>query len=185
MLNLIRILKADVNLVQALSMSLRRTLTRDVVKAVTVAKEQQLNIPLSQIEVHVVGGGNILAIVEACAALKERHIDYDIRQLMVLDLSGKDIPHFMKAFLKAQSYYTYLSLDEFVQRYSRGENVVEDALKHRFEPWRQMKSWRVRITYEGLSPDEIKTIQNSKPAGVVEVYDPNSEKWLKSDLIKL
>ena|GEM_PF-5173859 len=163
MLNLIRALRADVNIVQALSMSFRGTLTRDVVRALKKAKENEIDFTPIQIESHVLAGGKVLEIVDACIALKERYIDYDLHDLMVIDLSQQNIAAFITAFLKAHSRYMDLTLDEFKQRYYMGENVVEDAMKYRFEPWKHMKSWQVRITYVGLGL--LRTYRNQNQMG--------------------
>lgn len=127
----------------------------------------------------------MLDIVEACIALEERNINYDLHDLMVIDLTGQSIPTFIKAFLKAYSQYMDLTLAEFKQRHMIGENVVENAMKYRFEPWKHMKSWRVRITHAGIGLEEIKRIKQSNSNGLVEVFDPNTERWLKADEIKL
>lgn len=63
-LNILRSLKADVNIIQALSMSLKRTLTRDVVRALLIIKENQMKITPIQIEAHFMAGGMCLILLK-------------------------------------------------------------------------------------------------------------------------
>ncbi|PZD93135.1 hypothetical protein DNH61_24705 [Paenibacillus sambharensis] len=178
MINFIRLIKSGEGFTTALAMSVRKSLNTDVVSALLTSKEKDLPLSIPQIESHYLAGGNIKELVNACVKMQDMQIEYNVNELMALDLGYRNIGSLVNGFSIARSKYPYLTFKEYTKRYFLGEDVIDKSLSDSFIPWKETKSWLVRVNHGQLTLDEIQKLKIQEMNNDIEMYDPITDKWI-------
>lgn len=111
---------------QFIGMALRRSLDRELVRAMVMAHRSRLEITPQELEAQTVAGGNVAEVVKSAMALKARGVPFDRRKLFGVDLARGDTWRFTCSFLRARDADPGLTFEAAVDRYLAGEWVVTE-----------------------------------------------------------
>lgn len=112
---ILRDVGVDISFIHILGMMLRRTLKRDLVKAIIENHINEVGLSLDRLELHYMMGGNVLRVVDALQAMNELGISYKTEVLLMVDISHVNVVDFVEDFKKARIKNPNISFDEYTK----------------------------------------------------------------------
>ena len=88
--------KVPISMTKLLAMKMRKVDLNNVVVAYITAKKSGLELDITDLETHVLAGGNIDNVVRAMIAADKANLNLSLQLAMALDLAGKDVPQVVK-----------------------------------------------------------------------------------------
>ncbi|MBQ7880618.1 MAG: flotillin-like protein FloA [Clostridia bacterium] len=82
---------AHIGMMRLVGMKLRKVDYKKIVNQYILARKAGLKITDSEIETHLMAGGNVEKVVDALIAAHSARIDLGIEQAMAIDLAGRDV----------------------------------------------------------------------------------------------
>ena len=87
---------AHVSMFRLIGMKLRKVDYKKLVNIYIVSQKAGLKIPISELETHLMAGGNIEKVVDALIAAHSAKMDLTIEQAKAIDLAGRDVVEAVK-----------------------------------------------------------------------------------------
>ncbi len=87
---------AHISMTRLIGMKLRKVDYKKLVKIYIVAQKAGLRITISDLETHLMAGGNIDKVVDALIAAHSAKLDLSIQQAKAIDLAGRDVVEAVK-----------------------------------------------------------------------------------------
>ena len=82
---------AHISMMRLVGMKLRKVDYRKIVNQYILARKAGIQITDSEIETHIMAGGNVEKVIDALIAAHSAKIDLGIEQAMAIDLAGRDV----------------------------------------------------------------------------------------------
>ena len=83
-------LGAEITWMQAFQLLSRQSTDKEFLKSLALDQENNLQIGITQLETHLIAGGDPLIVVEALLIAKEIGMELDFGQLSSIELRGKN-----------------------------------------------------------------------------------------------
>ncbi|MCQ2556112.1 MAG: flotillin-like protein FloA [Clostridia bacterium] len=87
---------AHVSMTRLIGMKLRKVDYKKLVKIYIISQKAGLRITISDLETHLMAGGNIDKVVDALIAAHSARLDLTIQQAKAIDLAGRDVVEAVK-----------------------------------------------------------------------------------------
>jgi len=87
---------AHVSMLRLIGMKMRKVDFRKIVNIYIVSQKAGLYIPISELETHLMAGGNIENVVDALIAAHSAKLDLTLEQAKAIDLAGRDVVEAVK-----------------------------------------------------------------------------------------
>ena len=87
---------AHVSMLRLIGMKMRKVDYKKLVNIFIIAQKAGLNIPISELETHLMAGGNIDKVVDALIASHSAKLDMTLEQAKAIDLAGRDVVEAVK-----------------------------------------------------------------------------------------
>ena len=87
---------AHVSMLRLIGMKMRRVDYKKLVNIHIVSQKAGLNIPISELETHLMAGGNIENVVDALIAAHSAKLDLTLEQAKAIDLAGRNVVEAVK-----------------------------------------------------------------------------------------
>ncbi|MCE7996759.1 MAG: hypothetical protein HEP71_32665 [Roseivirga sp.] len=84
---------------EAFMLAIRKTASKQLFKAISIAEKSELNLNRSDLEVHLIAGGNPVNVVETLAKYKS-HSEISPKEVFAYDLSKMDFEPFATRLIK-------------------------------------------------------------------------------------
>jgi len=82
---------AHISMIRLVGMKLRKVDYKKIVNQYILARKAGIKISDSEIETHIMAGGNVEKVVDALIAAHSAKLDLSIKQAMAIDLAGRDV----------------------------------------------------------------------------------------------
>ena len=102
--------------IRVVGMSLRRTLTPDVIRAIIAAHKNRLGLEVDQIEAHSLAGGHIGDVVDVLISSRRKNLDIPFMPLAAIDLAGRSVVTVSQDYAEAHRQGHALSFDDFIKQ---------------------------------------------------------------------
>jgi len=87
---------AHVSMARLIGMKLRKVDYKKIVDIYIVSQKAGLNIPIVELETHLMAGGDIEKVVDALISAHSAKLDLDLELAKAIDLAGKDVVEAVK-----------------------------------------------------------------------------------------
>lgn len=88
---------AYVSMMRLIGMKMRKVDYRKIVDIYIVSQKAGLNVPIVELETHLMAGGNIEKVVDALIAAHSAKLDLTLEMAKAIDLAGRDVVEAVKA----------------------------------------------------------------------------------------
>jgi len=88
---------AHVSMMRLIGMKLRKVDYKKIVDIYIVSQKAGLNIPIMELETHLMAGGDIEKVVDALISAHSAKLDLDLELAKAIDLAGKDVVEAVKS----------------------------------------------------------------------------------------
>lgn len=88
---------AHVSMMRLIGMKLRKVDYKKIVDIFIVSQKAGLNIPIVELETHLMAGGNIEKVVDALISAHSAKLDLNLELAKAIDLAGKDVVEAVKS----------------------------------------------------------------------------------------
>ena len=88
---------AYVSMLRLIGMKMRKVDYKKIVNIYIVSQKAGLNIPIVELETHLMAGGDIEKVVDALIAAHSAKLDLDLEMAKAIDLAGRDVVEAVKA----------------------------------------------------------------------------------------
>jgi hypothetical protein len=168
-----------------LGMALRGTLKRELVSAMIVTQKAELGISTNTLEAHYLAGGRPDEVVRAVVQLARLGQNVDVALLCAIDLTSRDLPALLAAYVRVRELHPNFAFDEFVTRHLGGEDVIGASTRGTLAPLARQSGWQIRIEYGPINTEEIKKLFSRIASdAVVTVKRPGSGEWEPVDRVR-
>lgn len=82
---------AHVSMLRLIGMKMRKVDYKQLVNIYIVSQKAGLDIPISELETHLMAGGNVEKVVDALIACHSAKLDLSLEQAKAIDLAGRDV----------------------------------------------------------------------------------------------
>ncbi len=87
---------AHVSMLRLIGMKMRKVDYRKIVNIYIVSQKAGLNVSVSDLETHLMAGGNIENVIDALIAAHSAKLDLNLEQAKAIDLAGRDVVEAVK-----------------------------------------------------------------------------------------
>lgn len=87
---------AHVSMFRLVGMKLRKVEYKKLINIYIISQKAGLNIPIQDLETHLMAGGDIEKVVDALIAAHSAKMDLDLEQAKAIDLAGRDVVEAVK-----------------------------------------------------------------------------------------
>ena len=88
---------AHVSMLRLIGMKMRKVDYKNLINIYIVSQKAGLNIPIVELETHLMAGGNIEKVVDALIAAHSAKLDLPLDMAKAIDLAGRDVVEAVKA----------------------------------------------------------------------------------------
>lgn len=87
---------AHVSMMRLVGMKMRKIDYKKIVDIYIVSQKAGLNIPIAELETHLMAGGNIEKVIDALIAAHSARLDLSLEMAKAIDLAGRDVVEAVK-----------------------------------------------------------------------------------------
>ena len=168
-----------ISLREVVGMWQRRSLSEELVRAITFAHREGLDVPLRDLESLHLAGGKPYDVVLAAAVIKLRGYEPDFQHLSALQLMGRDLRAAGHAFGEAANTHPELEAREFFMRLASGEDVVAQVYGGSFRPLAKLGNWILRIDSPPMTGEAmLGLLESGQVPEQARIQAPNDLAWL-------
>lgn len=104
----------EISFIERLGMRLRKTPVKLISRNYELAKKNQIDVQVHQLEAHYLAGGNVDSLIQALILTKNAGKEIAFNRLVAVDLAGKDVIEVVKATFDEKEY----SFDQYSSKFA-------------------------------------------------------------------